>query len=79
VLSSLGDPSIKGYNKTLSVDPLLSPTSAGTPSPTRQLFPGTPSPASRKPTEATLALEVDIELQASDDAKKAARIEFCRK
>jgi hypothetical protein len=57
-----GDPSIKGCNKTLSVDPLMSQTSAGTPSPTHQLFLGTPLPASRKPTEATLAMEVDIEL-----------------
>ncbi len=73
------DPSIKGCNKTLSVDPLMPSTSAGTHSPTRQLFLGTPSPSSRKPTKATLAMEVDIELQASEDAKKAASIEFRRR
>jgi hypothetical protein len=65
------DPSINGWNKTLSVDPLMSQTSAGTPSLSRQLFLGTPSPASRKPTEATIVMEVDIELHASEDAKKA--------
>ncbi len=74
-----GDPSFKGCNKTLFVDPLLSPTSAGTLSPTHQLFLGTPSPSSRKLTEATLTMEVDIDLQASDEAKKAARIDFCCK
>ncbi len=56
------DPSINRWNKTLSVDSLMSQTSAGTPSPMHQLFLGAPSPVSRKPTEATLAIEVDIEL-----------------
>jgi hypothetical protein len=70
------NPSFKGCDKTLSVDPLLSPTSSSTPSPTHQLFLGTPSPFSRKLTEATLTMEVDIDLQASEEAEKAARIDF---
>ncbi len=71
-----GDPSFKGCNKTLSVDPLFSLTSAGTPSPMCRLFLGTPSPSSRKLTEATLVMEVDIDLQASEETKKVARIDF---
>jgi hypothetical protein len=73
-----GDPSFKGCHKTLSVDPLLSPTSAGTPSPTLQLFLGTPSPSSRK---LTLVVEVDIDLQRHlKKPKKAACIYFrCKK
>ncbi len=70
------NPSVKGCNKTLSVDPLLSPTSSSTPSPMHQLFLGTPSPFLRKLTEATLTMEVDIDLQASKEAEKAARIDF---